>query len=49
MSLPFPSVNVFSSPEEVWTTVFHELGQRIKRHFVRQESYHQALAYVRPT
>jgi hypothetical protein len=46
MSLPFPSANVFSSPEEVWAMAFHELGQRIRRHFVRSEPYHRALAYV---
>jgi hypothetical protein len=47
MPFPFPAINESSSPEDVWTTAFHELGQRIRRHFVRQEPYHQALAYVR--
>ena len=47
MSLPFPVINESSSPEEVWTTAFQELGQRIRHHFVRQESYHRALNYVR--
>jgi hypothetical protein len=46
MSLPFPAINVFSSPEEVWAMAFHELGQRIKRSFLRQEPHHHALNYV---
>jgi len=47
MPLLFPAINGSSSPEEVSTTAFHELGQRIKRHFVLQETHHRALAYVR--
>src|SRR5258708_5998948 len=47
MSLPFPAINESSSPEEVWTTAFQELGQRIRHHFVRQEPHHRALSYVR--
>lgn len=46
MSFLFPSARVSSSPEEVWTTAFHELGQRIRRHFVRSEPYYRALTYV---
>jgi SRSO17 transposase len=35
-----------ASPEEVWTTAFKELGQRIRYSFVRQASYQRALAYL---
>lgn len=33
-------------PEEIWATAFNDLGQRIRRAFVRPESYQRALAYV---
>src|SRR5215472_16020149 len=33
--------------KEVWTAAFNDLGQRIRRYFVRPESYQQALAYLR--
>ena len=46
MSLPFPSASSHSSPEEVWTTAFHELSQRIRRSFVRPEPHQRALAYI---
>lgn len=42
----FPTINGSSSPKEVWTTAFNELGQRIRHAFVRSESYQRALAYV---
>lgn len=44
MSFLFPSASPSSSPEEVWKTAFHELSQRIRRYFVRQEPHQQALA-----
>jgi SRSO17 transposase len=46
MPLLFPSATSFLSPEEEWTTVFNECGQRIRHAFVRPEPYHQALAYI---
>ncbi len=46
MPLLFPSAGLSSSPEEVWTTAFYELGQRIKHYFVRPESNQRALAYL---
>src|SRR5258708_33649108 len=46
MPFHFPTASLSSSPEEVWTAAFHELSQRIRRYFVRQEPYHQALTYV---
>ncbi|HEX4205083.1 MAG TPA: hypothetical protein VHZ51_12990 [Ktedonobacteraceae bacterium] len=47
MPLPFPTIDESSLPENVWTTAFQELGQRIKQHFVRQEPHHRALSYLR--
>jgi len=47
MSLFAPTTHPLSTAEEMWTTAFNELSQRIRQHFVRQEPYHQALAYVR--
>lgn len=35
------------SPCEIWTTAFHELGQRMRRFFVRSEAHQRALAYLR--
>lgn len=35
------------SPEEVWTTAFSALGQRIGHSFLRSEPRHRALAYIR--
>jgi len=46
MPFLFPSASPSSSPEEVWKTAFHELSQRIRRYFVRQEPHQQALAYL---
>jgi SRSO17 transposase len=46
MSCLFPSTDPSSSVEEVWTTAFHELRQRIKRSFRRPETHLHALAYV---
>ena len=46
MPFLFPSASPYSSPEEVWKTAFHELSQRIRRYFVRQEAHQQALAYL---
>lgn len=46
MPLLSPSASFSSSPEEVWTTVFSELGQRIKHSFVRPESHSRALTYM---
>ena len=34
------------SPCEIWTTAFHELGQRMRRFFVRLEAHQHALAYL---
>ena len=34
MPLLFPSASPYPSPEEVWTTAFNELSQRIRRYFV---------------
>lgn len=44
MPLQFPSIS--PSPEEVWTTSFDEMSQRIRRSFVRPEPHQQALTYV---
>ena len=41
-----PKARPPSSPEEVWTTVFNQLGQRIRQHFVRPELYQRALTYM---
>lgn len=41
------SRNPHPSPEEVWTTTFHALGQRIGPYFLRSEPRHRALAYIR--
>lgn len=46
MPLLFPSANSVPFPEEIWSTTFNDLGQRIRPPFVRSESYQQALAYV---
>ncbi|WP_236601496.1 IS701 family transposase [Ktedonobacter sp. SOSP1-52] len=46
MRFLFSTINGSSSPEEVWTTAFNELGQRIRRAFVRPESYQRAQTYV---
>src|SRR4029077_4494143 len=35
------------SPEEVWTTAFSALGQRIGHYFLRSEPRQRALAYIR--
>lgn len=45
MPLHFPSAN--PSPDEMWTTAFKELGQRIRRYFTRREPHQRALTYVR--
>ena len=42
----FPSERFRTSPKEVWTTAFQDLGQRIADSFVRQASHQQALAYL---
>ncbi len=34
------------SPEEIWTTAFHELGQRITHSFIRQATHQQVLIYL---
>lgn len=36
MPLLFPSASPYPSPEEVWTTAFNELEQRLGHYFVRQ-------------
>src|SRR5262245_41054479 len=46
MSFLFPSTDPSASVEEVWTTAFYELRQRIKRSFRRPETHLHALAYV---
>ena len=35
------------SPEEVWTTAFSALGQRIGHYFLRAAPRQRALAYIR--
>lgn len=35
-----------SSPEEIWTTAFQAVGQRMRSYFVRPESHQRALAYI---
>ncbi|MFL5702874.1 MAG: IS701 family transposase, partial [Ktedonobacteraceae bacterium] len=40
----FPPASSF--PEEVWTTAFNDLGQRIRHFFPRREPYQRALAYL---
>lgn len=47
MSFLFPPASSSSRAEEVWTTAFHQLGQRIRQHFVRQEPHNRALGYLR--
>src|SRR5712691_8339142 len=42
----FPSERFRTSPKEVWTTAFQDLGQRIADSFVRQASNQRALAYL---
>ena len=46
MPLLFPSASPYLSPEEVWTTAFNELSQRIRRYFVRPEPHQRALSYA---
>jgi hypothetical protein len=46
MPLSFSTASPSSTPEEMWTTVFNELSQRIRPYFVRPESHHRALAYM---
>lgn len=46
MPLLFPSASSSASPEEIWTTAFNGLSQRIRRYFVRPEPHLQALTYV---
>lgn len=46
MPLLFPSASPYPSPEEVWTTAFNELSQRIRRYFVRPEPHQRALSYA---
>jgi len=43
----FPAERFRTSPKEVWTTAFQDLGQRIADSFVRQASHQRALAYLR--
>jgi SRSO17 transposase len=47
MPFLFPTASSSSRPEEIWTTAFHQLGQRIRQHFVRQEPHNRALSYLR--
>src|SRR5215472_1666148 len=42
----FPLERSHTSPEEVWTTAFENLSQRIVDTFVRQSSHQRALAYL---
>lgn len=45
--MTFFSLSTSSSfPEEIWTTAFSQLGQQIKQHFVRPESYQRAQIYL---
>src|SRR5258707_712231 len=46
MPFLFLTAGPSSSPEEVWTTAFNKLSQRIKCYFVRPESNSRALPYV---
>src|SRR5579863_5458596 len=46
MPLSSLDASLCSFPEEIWTTAFHELNQRIRHCFTRQESCYRALAYV---
>ncbi len=46
MSLHAPPASLSSAPEEMWTTAFNELGQRMRYAFARPESYLRALAYL---
>jgi SRSO17 transposase len=41
-----PPASPSSSPGEVWTAAFNQLGQRIRLHFVRPEPYQRALTYM---
>jgi SRSO17 transposase len=46
MPLPYPDAGFSSSPSEIWTSAFNELGQRIRFCFTRPEPYQRAIAYV---
>jgi SRSO17 transposase len=46
MSLQVPTASPSSAPEEVWTTAFDELSQRIRHAFVRPEPHLRALTYL---
>lgn len=41
-----PEARPSSSPGEVWTAAFNQLGQRMRLHFVRSASHQRALAYM---
>src|SRR5260221_8380537 len=41
-----PPASPSSSPGEVWTAAFNQLGQRMRLHFVRPEPYQRALTYM---
>ena len=41
-----PPASPSSSPGEVWTAAFNQLGQRIRQHFVRSEPHQRALAFI---
>jgi SRSO17 transposase len=40
------SSSISSSLEEVWTTAFQEVGQRMRSHFIRPEPHQRSLAYI---
>ena len=40
------SSSISSSLEEVWTTAFQELRQRMRSHFMRPEPHQRALVYI---
>jgi SRSO17 transposase len=46
MPFPFPLTSPSASPEEVWTTAFEQLSQRIGRAFRRPEAHQHATTYV---
>jgi len=46
MPLPYPDAGFSSSPNEIWTSAFNELSQRIRFCFTRPEPYQRALTYV---
>jgi hypothetical protein len=46
MPFLFPKASPSLSPEEVWTTTFNQLSQRMRRYFIRSESHQRALAYM---